>query len=161
MPQVLKQAPKLSISSWLNSKQAISLENYYGKIVIIYAFQMLCPGCIQHSLPQASRVQQMFSEKNVQVLGLHSVFEHHQVMNEAALSVFCQEFRITFPVAIDQATNSGLPKTMQDYQMQGTPTFIAIDKHGKLRLQHFGHISDLEVGSIIGSLLAEQIATPT
>lgn len=73
MPQVLKQAPKLSISSWLNSKQAISLENYYGKIVIIYAFQMLCPGCIQHSLPQASRVQQMFSEKNVQVLGLHSV----------------------------------------------------------------------------------------
>ena len=39
--------------------------------------------------------------------------------------------------------------------MQGTPTFITIDKQGRLRLQHFGHIPDLEVGSIVGRLLAE------
>lgn len=75
------------------------------------------------------------------------MFEHHDVMSKEALRVFCQEFQLHFPIAIDQTSGKGLPKTMQDYHMQGTPTFIVIDKQGYLRLQHFGHIPDLEVGS--------------
>lgn len=149
----LTKAQPLTVSSWLNTQTHISLASLQGQVVIVYAFQMLCPGCVQHSLVQAKQLDALFKNQGLQVLGLHSVFEHHEVMTEQALKVFCQEFGLHFPIAIDQATGQGLPKTMQNYQMQGTPTFIAIDKNGYLRLQHFGHIPDLEVGSIVGRKL--------
>ena len=43
------------------------------------AFQMLCPGCVSHGLPQAKRIQHTFGDA-VTVLGLHCVFEHHAAM---------------------------------------------------------------------------------
>jgi len=39
--------------------------------------------------------------------------------------------------------------------MQGTPTLILIDKAGNLRLNHFGQLSDMLVGNMIGQLLME------
>lgn len=43
---------------------------------------------------------------------------------------------------------------MGKYQMQGTPTLIVLDKLGRVRLQHFGQVSDMQIGSFIGGLLA-------
>ena len=37
---------------------------------MIEAFQMLCPGCVSHGLPQAQRIQHAFGDA-VAVLGLH------------------------------------------------------------------------------------------
>lgn len=37
--------------------------------------------------------------------------------------------------------------------MQGTPTLIILDKQGHIRLNHFGRMSDMHVGNIIGGLL--------
>ena len=48
-----------------------------------------------------------------------------------------------------------LPKTMEAYQMRGTPSLILIDKSGHLRAQHFGDVSELRLGAEIGSLLTE------
>ena len=39
--------------------------------------------------------------------------------------------------------------------MQGTPTLIVIDKEGRVRLNHFGRLSDMQVGNFIGGLLTE------
>ena len=128
-------------------------------MVVIHAFQMLCPGCVYHGLPQATAIHKNFSREEVQVIGLHTVFEHHEVMSEAALAAFIQEYRITFPVAVDlPSAVPGTPKTMSRYAMQGTPTLIIIDRNGLLRLNYFGRMSDMKVGGIIGRLLEE--ATP-
>lgn len=153
-------APELQVASWLNTAQPLSLQQLRGKVVAIYAFQMLCPGCVSHGIPQAKTIRDTFAKQDVAVIGLHSVFEHHAVMNREALEAFVHEYRIEFPVAIDQPSEHGpIPLTMEQYQLRGTPTLILIDRQGRLRLSHFGRADDMKVGALIGQLVAE--AAPT
>ena len=149
-------APELQVAAWLNAAQPLSLTQLRGKVVAIYAFQMLCPGCVSHGIPQAKTIRAAFDEQDVAVLGLHSVFEHHAVMHRAALEAFMHEYCIGFPVAIDQPSPHGsVPLTMAQYQLRGTPTLILIDRQGRLRLSHFGQAEDMRVGALIGQLVAE------
>ena len=149
-------APELQAESWLNTAAPLSLRQLRGKVIVIYAFQMLCPGCVSHGIPQAKTIRATFAEQDVAVIGLHSVFEHHAVMNRAALETFVHEYRIEFPVAIDQPSAHGpIPLTMEQYQLRGTPTLILIDRQGRLRLSHFGRADDMKVGALIGQLVAE------
>ena len=98
----------------------------------------------------------MFADDEVQVIGLHTVFEHHGVMTVEALQAFVSEYRLAFPIAVDLPSTLGtIPSTMKKYSMQGTPTLIIIDQQGCIRLHHFGSLHDMQVGKIIGSLLAE------
>ncbi len=151
-------ASPLDTTVWFNTPEPLTLEELRGKVVVIHAFQMLCPGCVLHGLPQAKVIDRFYPRQDVQVIGLHTVFEHHDVMTSDALTAFIHEYRIPFPVAIDRPSDKKpIPHTMASYQMQGTPTLIIIDKNGRVRLNHFGRISDIEVGSIIGGLLEEQI----
>jgi len=149
-------APELQAESWLNTAAPLSLLQLRGKVIAIYAFQMLCPGCVSHGIPQAKTIRATFAEQDVAVIGLHSVFEHHAVMNRAALEAFVHEYRIEFPVAIDQPSAHGpIPLTMGQYQLRGTPTLILVDRQGRLRLSHFGRADDMKVGALIGQLVAE------
>lgn len=149
-------AIELKTSTWLNTDKPIKLDELLGRVVVIHTFQMLCPGCVSHGLPQALKIRNTFPESDVVVLGLHTVFEHHAVMGPEALKVFLHEYRIHFPVGIDQAdAGSNIPLTMQAYNLQGTPSFIVIDRKGKIRLNHFGVIDDMLVGAYIGQLLSE------
>lgn len=155
---VFKTAPPLQVSQWLNTLEPISLQALRGRVVVLHAFQMLCPGCVSTGLPQASRVQSLFAEKDLIVIGLHTVFEHHAVMGADALEVFLHEYGLSFPVGIDQAApHSPIPLTMQAYGLQGTPSLIVLDRHGKIRLNNFGHIDDMRLGALLGSLVADSV----
>lgn len=44
---------------------------------------------------------------------------------------------------------------MQAYQLRGTPSLMLIDRSGVLRANHFGRIEDMQLGAMIGQLLAE------
>lgn len=154
-PGHLPSSP-LVVEAWLNTEKPLQLEKLKGKVVVIHAFQMLCPGCVTHGIPQANSIYQLYQNKDVQVIGLHTVFEHHDVMTRKALTAFIHEYQIPFPIAIDKPSGDGvIPKTMSNYKMRGTPTLIILDKNGYIRLSHFGQMSDMQVGSIIGSLLEE------
>lgn len=150
-------APELRVSEWLNTNEPITLVGLRGKVVVIEVFQMLCPGCVSHGLPQASRVQETFSPQDVTVLGLHSVFEHHEAQgSRAALQAFMIEYRVRFPVAIDAHTaGSLLPDTMQAYQLQGTPSLVLIDQQGQVAQTHFGVVSDMALGAQVMRLVGE------
>ncbi len=151
-------APEWKISKWLNTAKPISLEHLRGRVVVVYAFQMLCPGCVSHGLPQAKAIREAFSEADVTVIGLHTVFEHHDVMNEKALQTFLHEYRIRFPVGIDQAdAASDIPLSMQMYRLRGTPSILIIDREGVLRHHHFGQLDDLRAGAMIGELLSKGV----
>lgn len=155
-PKNQEMAPELIVSKWLNTETELSLEKLKGKVVAIHAFQMLCPGCILHGIPQAKKLSDMFSREHVAVLGLHTVFEHHEGMQEKSLRAFLHEFRVKFPVGIDQpSTGMEIPQTMNLYQMRGTPTWLIIDRQGYLRLHAFGQVDDLVLGSEITKLAME------
>jgi len=150
------KAPELQISEWFNTKGELSLSDLAGKVVVIEAFQMLCPGCVLHGIPLAQAVQRTFPEEQVAVIGLHAVFEHHAAMMPVSLAAFLHEYRITFPVGVDAAGTGNIPKTMEAYKLKGTPSLVLIDKLGHLRAQHFGDVSQLRLGAEIATLLAEK-----
>lgn len=103
------------------------------------------------------RVAEVFAEAPLIVVGLHTVFEHHEAMQLPSLKAFLHEYRIEFPVGVDMPGENGdpLPRTMRAYGMRGTPTTILIDAQGRLRRQAFGGHDDLILGAEIQTLLLE------
>ena len=151
----LREAPEWQVQEWLNVDRSMALADYRGRPIVALAFQMLCPGCVQHALPQLKRIRELFGESQLAVLGLHTVFEHHEAQGRPeVLKAFRHENRIRLPVAIDAPGEDGVPLTFRAYDMQGTPTVLLIDAEGQLRSQGFGHVDDLRLGAAIGSLLA-------
>jgi hypothetical protein len=107
-------------------------------------------------VPQAERVHRALAGKDLIVIGLHTVFEHHQAMGTEALRAFLHEYRITHPIGIDQPVpDQRIPTTMQRWELQGTPSLILLDRAGRVRLNRFGRVEDLELGLMLGRLLAE------
>ena len=152
----LRPAPEWQIAEWLNGGSDLGLSKLRGRTVAALAFQMLCPGCVSHALPQLQRLRAAFSEDSLAVVGLHTVFEHHEAQGRRdVLEAFLHENRIRFPVGIDSPGADGVPLTFRTYAMQGTPTLLLIDSAGRLRMQKFGHIDDLPLGAAVATLVAE------
>lgn len=150
-------APSWSTTEWLNTPAPLTLEALRGRVVLLHAFQMLCPGCVARGIPQAQRVEALFAGAPLAVVGLHTVFEHHQAMKVESLRAFLHEYRVRFPVGIDAPEPGGeaTPQTMRAYGMRGTPTTILIDTRGRLRRQFFGAHDDLLLGAELQTLLLE------
>lgn len=142
------------VSRWFNTPAPIALEQLRGKVVAIHAFQMLCPGCVSDGLPQATRMHESLAGDQFAVIGLHTVFEHHAVMDADALAAFIHEYRLAFPIGIDEASaGNPIPRTMAAWGLRGTPSLVLLDRNGQVQLSHFGRIDDLALGTIIGQLL--------
>jgi hypothetical protein len=154
---VPRPAPEWHVAQWLNAPAPVALADLRGRVVLAVAFQMLCPGCVAHALPQAVRAREAFAAADLAVIGLHTVFEHHEAQGTAAaLAAFLHEYRIGFPVGIDAPDPEGsIPRTMRLYRMQGTPTTLLVDRQGRLRLAEFGHLDDMRLGALIATLIAE------
>lgn len=150
-------APPLRVTQWLNTTHPLTLDALRGRVVVLHAFQMLCPGCVSHGLPQTQRVHDTFAAGDVAVIGLHTVFEHHAAMTGVALEAFVHEYRLTFPIGIDQPADTGhVPLTMQAYALRGTPSLVLIDCGGRIRSHEFGQVPDLALGAAIAGLIAER-----
>lgn len=148
-------APQWDVGEWLNTREPLTLASLQGKVVVLHAFQMLCPACVQLATPQMQKLQDLFEGGEVAVIGLHTVFEHHAAMTPVALKAF-HENRLGFPIGIDRHDGDAIPATMRAYGFQGTPSVALIDRRGRMRFQGFGHQPDLGLGVLIGSLVAEE-----
>ena len=160
MKAPLPFAPALQVSGWFNVEAPISLESLRGRVVLLHAFQMLCPACLSHGLPQARRVHELFSADQVAVIGLHTVFEHHAVMGPDALEVFIDEYRWPFPIGVDATADDGgpIPLTMRALNLRGTPSLVLLDREGRICFEHFGAMDDMALGALIGELVAAPAA---
>lgn len=54
MAETYTEAPEIVASNWLNTERPLSLREMRGKVVMLHAFQMLCPGCLVQGTPQAA-----------------------------------------------------------------------------------------------------------
>jgi peroxiredoxin len=150
-----EKPPELQVTQWFNTKAPVTLAGLKGRVVVLAAFQMLCPGCVSHALPQAKKLVERFSSNEVAVIGLHSVFEHHDAMTPAALAAFVHEYRWPFAIGIDKPDGTDLPKTMAAYEMRGTPTLLLFDRQGRLRRHYLGQVDDIRLSAEIMSLAIE------
>ena len=149
-------APELLVQAWFNTDRPLTLAALRGRVVVLAAFQVLCPNSIASGIPQARRIYETFAPDDVTVIGIHTTFEHHDAFSAPMLRAFIQEYRLKFPIALDQPNPSGpIPHTMERYKMRGTPSLVLIDRHGEVRKHAFGAADDLRIGAEIGALTQE------
>ncbi len=154
MSQPGQIAPELMVSQWFNTPEPLTLEGLRGSVLLLHAFQMLCPGCVAHGTPQAEKAHRLFKGAGLKVIGLHTVFEHHAAMTPIALDAYIHEYRLTMPIGVDQAgENTLLPVTMGRYHMRGTPTHILIGRDGRILHHGFGQEEDMALGARIAAAL--------
>lgn len=154
-------APELVVERWFNSPAPVTLAGLRGRPVLLHTFQMLCPGCVLHAIPQTQRIATMLRDTDLAVIALHTVFEHHAAMTPVSLEAFIHEYRLTFPIGVDKPGEAGpLPQTMEIYGFRGTPSTVLIDRQGYVRHHGFGQEDDIALGLRIGMLLAEDAAMP-
>jgi hypothetical protein len=152
-------APELLVHSWFNTDRPLLLAGLRGRVVALTAFQVLCPNSIASGIPQAQRIYETFAPSDVAVIGLHATFEHHDAFSSAVLKAFVHEYRLKFPIAIDQPNAaSPIPQTMERYKMRGTPSLVLIDRQGFVRKHTFGSVDDLRLGAEIGALVQESVS---
>jgi hypothetical protein len=151
----LSYAPELAVSTWFNTPEPLTLEALRGRVVLLHAFQLLCPGCVAQSISRVQRIERVFANTDLQVVGLHTVFEHHEAMSPVTLEAFLHEYRIASPVGVDVADGqSPIPVTMQRYAFRGTPSSVLIGRDGSILHQTFGVEEDLVVGARIAAALS-------
>lgn len=154
-----RPAPDWTTHEWFNTASPLQPADLRGRVVLLHAFQMLCPACVHHGLPQAQRVHAAFATQGVTVVGLHTVFEHHAAMTPVSLQAFLHEYRIGFAVGVDAPAadpSDPIPLTMRAYDLQGTPSLLLIDRQGQLRLHAFGAVDDLVLGAALACLARER-----
>jgi peroxiredoxin len=149
-------APELQVQAWFNTDRPLSLTALRGRVVVLAAFQVLCSNSMASGVPQARRIYETFAPGDVTVIGIHTTFEHQDAFNTAVLKAFIHEYRLKFPIALDQPNPAGpIPHTMERYKMRGTPSLVLIDRHGMVRKHAFGAVEDLRIGAEIGALTQE------
>ena len=148
-------ASPIEAERWFNTDKPLTLDMFRGKVVVLHAFQMLCPGCVAHAVPQARRLHEIAKNlDDLVVLGLHTVFEHHAAMTPVSLEAFLHEYGLKMPVAVDRPAPDGpIPLTMAAYGFKGTPSTVVIDREGRIVRLTFGAEDDLVLGLVLGSLL--------
>src|SRR3546814_17202170 len=102
-----RRAQPWLIDQWLNTPGPLTVDSLRGQVVALHVFQMLCPGCVSHGIPQAKAIHAAFPSDKVKVIGLHSVFEHHDAMTPVALKAFAHESPLAFPIGLTRAAPAG------------------------------------------------------
>lgn len=156
MTQPGTPAPELAVAQWFNTPAPLTLEGLRGRVVLLHAFQMLCPGCTAHGTPQAEKAHRMFKGSDFQVIGLHTVFEHHEAMTPVSLEAYIHEYRLTMPIGVDMPGERGpIPQTMERYQLRGTPSAVLIGRDSRILHHSFGQEEDMALGARIANALAQ------
>lgn len=73
-PVLGQPAPELEIATWLQG-EASTLQDLRGKVVLVEVFQVNCPGCFLHALPEISHLHQRYASQGLHVIALATAFE--------------------------------------------------------------------------------------
>lgn len=149
-------APEWIVSEWINSPP-LALKKLRGKVVVIDFFQLWCPGCNSFSIPLMLKWEEAYKDNSdIQLIGIHAVFEGHDYQTPARLKKYIKEKGISRPIGIDHyLSDSRVPETMIRYQTRGTPEMAIIDKNGIMRFKKFGSFNVLEAEQLIERLLKD------
>jgi peroxiredoxin len=106
------------------------LEMYHGKPLLIIIYNNQCLGCTGRAIPLAYQYQQEY--ENLQVIGIHSIFNTQPVTEDEIKSIFTTN-ELPFPIYLDQEH-----KVYDQFHSEGTPQWLLITQEGILYRSIFG-----------------------
>jgi len=69
-----RPAPDLQVETWVQGNPA-NFSTLRGCVVLVEVFQVNCPGCFVHALPEALHLHQRYHDDGLTVIGLATAFE--------------------------------------------------------------------------------------
>lgn len=155
-PDSVRPAPAWANASWLNAPAPIPLSSLRGKVVLLNFWVFTCYNCT-NTLPSLRKLDADYRAKGLSLIGIHTpefppyAGEHDRKNVAKALA----KYEITYPIAQDNDR-----ATWDQYHIQYWPSFVLIDKQGRIRYEGYGefHIGDrwhVEWERRIKELLAE------
>lgn len=123
-----EKAPNFGVSEWVQGAPT-NFDQEKDHIVLVEVFQVNCPGCFMHAIPEAINIYNKYKDDGVRVLGIATAFEDFdkntlenlkmlvdtgEVIGETkeALSMQGQlkdgklPFKIPFPLGMDNLTKT-------------------------------------------------------
>lgn len=135
----------VGIDHWLNSAP-LTITDLRGKVVLVDFWTYGCYNCV-NTLPQVTRLYDVYKEKGFVVVGVHTPefsFERSTSNVEAAL----KRHGIRYPVAQDNEF-----ATWNAYRNQYWPAQYIVDQNGKIVFEHAGEGQYDEMERVVRRLL--------
>ena len=139
------QAPPLTLDRLRG--EALALDDYRGRVVLINFWATWCPPCVQE-LPAIQELRGRFERDQFEVLAVNLGEDIETI--EGFLDQF--ETSLDFPILLarDQSI-------MQEWKVLGLPTTFIVDKAGRQRYRAVGprDFAHEHIVSRVGALIAE------
>lgn len=68
------KAPNLGVSKWVQGLPT-NIDKEKDNVVLVEVFQVNCPGCFLHAIPQAIEIYNKYRKEGVTILGISTAFE--------------------------------------------------------------------------------------
>lgn len=118
-------APELQLERWVQG-ETTSLQQLRGQVVLVEVFQVNCPGCFVHALPEVVRLHDTYRNDGLAVLGVATAFEDFDKNTAANLELLLD----TGELIGDPLQQLGAAKLLKDGKLDYTLAFpIALDQH--------------------------------
>ena len=151
-----RAAPDWKNASWLNAVAPVNLASLKGRVVLLNFWVFTCYNCT-NTIPSLRALDAAYRERGLTIVGIHTpefppyAGEHDRKNVANSLT----KYSVTWPIAQDNDRAS-----WDLYNIQYWPSFVLIDKNGKVRYEGYGefHVGDqwhLEWERRIKTLLAE------
>ncbi len=133
-----QKAPNFAVSDWVQGAPT-NFDQEKDHIVLVEVFQVNCPGCFMHALPEAISIYNKYKDDGVRVIGIATAFEDYdkntlnnlkmlaetgEVIGETQSALYQQlqpgnklPYKIPFPLAMDKLTKTD-GKISEDKVMQ-------------------------------------------
>jgi thiol-disulfide isomerase/thioredoxin len=119
-----ESAPDWSIKVWTDGNKR-KLTDFRGKVVLLDFWGVWCGGCVQ-AIPGLKKIHERFGDQVV-FIGVHTPgTEMSQIKKLLGLKNW------DVPVGVDTGPDEGHGETAGRYGVYGYPTFIIIDKQGRI-----------------------------
>jgi len=69
-----EKAPNLKVSEWVQGLET-NFDQEKDHVVLVEVFQVNCPGCFLHGMPEAINIYNKFKDDGIRVLGVATAFE--------------------------------------------------------------------------------------
>ncbi|MGD8803508.1 MAG: redoxin domain-containing protein, partial [Gammaproteobacteria bacterium] len=89
-----KPAPDIQVETWVQGGP-VNISTLSGQVVLVEVFQVNCPGCFLHALPEALHLHQTYQDKGLAVIGLATAFEDFDRNNLANLELLVTAGELT------------------------------------------------------------------
>jgi peroxiredoxin len=72
--EIGQKAPNFGVSEWIQGAPT-NFDQEKDHVVLVEVFQVNCPGCFMHAIPEAIEIYNKYKDDGVRVLGIATAFE--------------------------------------------------------------------------------------